>query len=539
MQLYELYFGVCRYILPVAAILFVVFAAKALLKNRRLAILARLVSPDKTNVIDIYTNETVVGSLPLCDVNINNCDDMQSVIMRSEKGFEIAPISGKTAVFYNALTDIKPLVSGAVVSFNDNEFIFYENKNVKKIPHKTSKSMLAAFVFLLLFQILAFVYISLRFVYKMLATVLITALIFIVTELIYISAKKPSASQSVTLFGFFLTTIGLMAASAGDGSRFLKIAVCAFVGFIAFLLLRYILRYPKLCRKMRIAIAVPFCLLMLYNAFFGTYINGAKNWIYIGDSISFQPSEIVKPVFILCSAALMYELLSKKNFMWFAFLTIFFGFCLAMMRDFGTASIYFVTALIIMSMRVKRRRTIYILLGAALVGLVVLVSAMPYISARFAVYGKVWDYAYEGGYQQTRTMIAIASGGLFGLGGANGNLIYVSAADTDLVFGVVCEEYGLLIGCTVAASYCILLVSSIKSLPYKSSSFYSVSGCAASGLYLFQAALNIFGSVDILPLTGVALPFVSNGGSAMLSSWMLLAFIHAYLETCERGECVE
>lgn len=539
MKIYELYFAVARYIIPAAAILFVVFAAKAVLKSRRIPILARLVSADRSRVIDIHTNESVVGSLPLCEIRIDELSDMQSVLMRGENGFEIAPINGTVSVNGNSLTDVGPLPSGASLLLDGRPYVFFANKKLRKSAVSKSKSTLAAFIFLLLFQIVSFAYIALRFADSIIATVLLTAISLIVTEIIYISVKKPTASQSSTLFGFFLTTVGLMAASAGDGSRFLKIGVCAFVGFVVFLILRYILNYPKLCRKMRYAVGLVFCALMLYNAFFGTYINGAKNWIYIGDSISFQPSELVKPVFILCSTALMNELLSRKNFYWFAFLTLFFGFCLAMMRDFGTASIYFVTALIIMSMRVKRRRTIYMLIGAAMIGIIALVSLMPYISARFAVYGKVWDYAYEGGYQQTRTMIAIASGGLFGLGGANGNLIYVSAADTDLVFGVVCEEFGLLLGVCVAASYCILILVCIKSLEYKASSFYSVAGCAAAGLYLFQASLNIFGSVDILPLTGVALPFISNGGSAMLSSWTLLAFINAHLETCERGECVE
>lgn len=539
MEIYELYFAAARYVLPAAAILFVFFAAKAVLKGRRLPIIARLVSADKTQTVDICTNETVLGSVPLCDVRIESLSDMHSVIMRSDEGFEIAPINGKVAVNANTLTDISPLPSGADLTLDGVEYKFFANKKLRKINVSRSASTLAAFIFLLLFQLISFVYIALRRSNSNFAAIITLSLAFLICEIVYICIKKPTAAQSSVLFGFFLTTLGLLASAAGDGSRFLKIGVCALLGFAVFCILRYILKYPKLCRKMRYVVGILFCALMLYNAFFGTYINGAKNWIYIGEKISFQPSELVKPVFIFCSSALMHELLSRKNFYWFAFLTLFFGFCLAMMRDFGTASIYFVTALIIMSMRVKRRRTIYALLLLAMIGIVALVSLMPYISARFAVYGKVWDYAYDGGYQQTRTMIAIASGGLFGLGSGSGTLIYVSAADTDLVFGVVCEEFGLLIGCTAAASYCVLLLACIKGLAFKASSFYSVAGCASAGLYLFQAALNIFGSVDILPLTGVALPFVSNGGSAMLSSWALLAFIETYLETCERGECVE
>lgn len=536
----ELYFAVARYIIPIAAAVFVFFAGKAVLKYRKPNILARLVSDDeKPKLIDIYSNECVIGSTPLCDVRLSGVPDRHAVICKTDEGFELSPISGNIAVNGQEISAPLILPSGINVDFGGNNFTFLINKKKYKPNGEKSKNTLVAAVFLVMFQILVFAYILLKYAGTMPLAVIVTASVMFITELCFLGIKKASASQSVALFGFFLSTVGLMAASAGDGSRFVKIAIFVFAGFVCFLILRFFLNFPKFCRKIRYPIGILACALMLYNGLFGTYINGAKNWIYIGDSISFQPSELIKAVFIFCSAALMNELITKQNFCWFAFLTIFFGFCLALMRDFGTASIYFVTALIILSMRVKRRRTIYAMLLLALIGGIVIINVMPHVSARFAVYGNVWDYAYEGGYQQTRTMIAIASGGLFGLGGANGTLIYVSAADTDLVFGVLCEEWGLLLGVCVASSLCILLVACVKSIPFGASSFYSVAGCAASGLYLFQSALNIFGSVDILPLTGVALPFVSNGGSAMLASWSLLAFIHAYLETCERGECVE
>ncbi len=536
----DVYFAAARFVIPIAAAVFVFFAGKAVLKYRKPTILARLVSNEENpKLIDIYSNECVIGSTPLCDVRLSGVADRHAVICKTDEGFELSPLADNISVNGENIAKPVMLFSGINVAFGENSYKFLINKRKYLPSGEKSTNTLVAAVFLVMFQLLVFLYILLKYAHTMPLAVIITALAMFVIELCFLGIKKATSSQSTILFGFFLSTVGLMAASAGDGSRFVKIAIFIFAGFICFLVLRFFLKYPKFCRKIRYPIGILACALMLYNGFFGTYINGAKNWIYIGDNISFQPSELIKAVFIFCSAALMNELITKRNFCWFAFLTLFFGFCLALMRDFGTASIYFVTALIILSMRVKRRRTIYLMLLLALIGGIVIINVMPHVSARFAVYGNVWDYAYEGGYQQTRTMIAIASGGLFGLGGANGTLIYVSAADTDLVFGVICEEWGLLLGICVAASLCILLISCVKSINFGASSFYSVAGCAASGLYLFQSALNIFGSVDILPLTGVALPFISNGGSAMIASWSLLAFVHAYLETCERGECVE
>ena len=122
---------------------------------------------------------------------------------------------------------------------------------------------------------------------------------------------------------------------------------------------------------------------------------------------------------------------------------------------------------------------------------------------------------------------AAASGGLFGVGAGNGWLKTIPAADTDLVFGMVCEEQGLLIATLAIACLCALCVFAVKSTAAARSSFYSIAACAATSMLLFQMALNVLGSVDLLPLTGVTFPFVSNGGSSLLSSFGLLAFVKA------------
>lgn len=109
----------------------------------------------------------------------------------------------------------------------------------------------------------------------------------------------------------------------------------------------------------------------------------------------------------------------------------------------------------------------------------------------------------------------------------NGWLHKIAAADTDLVFGMLCEEWGLLIA--VLAVVCIIALAffAARAVRVGRSSFYTIAACAAGSLLVFQTSLNVFGSVDLLPLTGVTFPFVSNGGSAMMSAWGLLAYLKA------------
>ena len=172
-------------------------------------------------------------------------------------------------------------------------------------------------------------------------------------------------------------------------------------------------------------------------------------------------------------------------------------------------------------------RTIFIICTIALMGGLLILLFKPYVANRFMAFGHVWENFDTSGYQQTRTMIYSASGGLFGVGIGNGHLRDIFAATEDLVFGVVCEEFGMIMAGAILLSYVALLVYSIRHAKYARSTFYAISACGASSLMLFQAALNVFGVNDLLPLTGVTLPFVSRGGSSIICCWMLLAFIKA------------
>ena len=116
---------------------------------------------------------------------------------------------------------------------------------------------------------------------------------------------------------------------------------------------------------------------------------------------------------------------------------------------------------------------------------------------------------------------------LFGLGVGNGALRNVYAATTDLIFGLICEEMGLLIGIAVLLSFAAIAFFAIRSAKTAASTFYAIAAVSAAGMLLFQLSLNVFGITDLLPLTGVTLPFVSRGGSSMICSWGLFAYIRA------------
>lgn len=330
----------------------------------------------------------------------------------------------------------------------------------------------------------------------------------------------------VELVAFLLTSIGLSITASVYPDGVMKQFIAVLVGIGGFVVLQWVLRDVKFCNSIRIPVAVLALGLLAFTLIFAKVTNGAKNWIYIS-GISIQPSELVKVAFIFVGAASLEKLQSNRSLTKFVVFAFGCVGALFLMYDFGTALIFFLTFIVIAFMRSGDIRTIVLVCTVALMGGLLVLMFRPYVANRFAAYGHVWEYFDTSGYQQTRTMIYSASGGLFGVGLGNGKLRDIFAATEDLVFGVVCEEFGMIMAGAILLSYIALLVYSIRHSKYARSSFYAICACAAASLMLFQAALNVFGVNDILPLTGVTLPFISRGGSSIISCWMLLAFIKA------------
>ena len=330
---------------------------------------------------------------------------------------------------------------------------------------------------------------------------------------------------------FFLSTLSLAVTSSSNTPALFKQFLCVVLGLALFLVLGVFLRNLDRAKKIRWlmaagAIGLLSLTVVLYLLGLTGTKYGAANWLTIA-GVSVQPSELAKICYIFAGAATLDRLFRKRNLGLFILLTGVCLACLAYMSDFGTAAIFFVTFLVIAYLRSGDFATLSLICGGAVFGGLMLVTVKPYILRRFAAWGHAWEQASDGGFQQTRTMSAAASGGLIGVGPGEGWLHRVPAADTDLVFGMLCEEWGLIIAVLAVLCIVALAVFAVRSCRAGRSSFYTIAACAATSLLVFQTTLNVLGSVDILPLTGVTFPFVSNGGSSMLSSWTLLAFLKA------------
>ncbi len=361
--------------------------------------------------------------------------------------------------------------------------------------------------------------------------VMAAMLILIVVEwayLIFFYTVFHRRNFELEVIAFFLCSTGIATIGSIDAGAALKQCLMIIAGVIAYIVLVFLLGNVDLCMKLRLPVAIAALALLLVNLVIAKTTNGARNWIEIF-GITFQPSEFVKIAFIFVGAATLEKIQTSKNiFAYIGFSVACVG-TLILIKDFGTALIFFVTFLIIAFMTSGDIKTIILAVASAVLGAGIVLKYKSYVTKRFAVYRHVWeaDYYNTSGYQQTRTLVGLASGGLLGLGIGNGNTRNVYASTTDLIFGVICEEWGFIFAVILVLSFAAIAVSALVNSIAARSTFYSIAAVAGAGMLLFQTALNIFGITDVLPLTGVTLPFVSQGGSSMICCWAVLAYIKA------------
>lgn len=330
----------------------------------------------------------------------------------------------------------------------------------------------------------------------------------------------------IETMAFFLSTLGMSIVATSVPEDLDKTLLLLIAGVIFYYILGWWLRDLRRVKALRWAATVAAVGLLAINLLFSESIYGAKNWIEIG-GITVQPSELVKVLYIYAGAASLDRLFVRRNLLLFIGFSAVCVVALALMGDYGTAVIFFITFLVISFMRSGSLATVFLAIGGAGMAGFLVFTMKPYIAQRFANWGNVWADPFGAGYQQTRTLAAAASGGLFGHGGGEGWLQSIIFANTDMAFGIICEELGLIIG--VLAVFCILSFAffAVRSAEHGRSTYYVIAACSAASLLIIQMSLNVFGSLDILPFTGVTFPFVSKGGTSLLSCWMLLSFLKA------------
>lgn len=284
-------------------------------------------------------------------------------------------------------------------------------------------------------------------------------------------------------------------------------------------------------RKVTIYLYILAVILLLLVPIIGVKINDAKRWIDLG-FMTFQPSEFVKLAMIIYLAHVYSNKTSyidnfKKGVMP-PLIAVSLILALIMMQpDLGTATaILAVTCLIVFFSGAKMRH----LMGLGLVGLGLFISFVlseEYRMERVISFVNPFKYADDSGYQVVQAFIGIAHGGLTGTGLGNSviKLMYLPEPHTDFILAVILEELGIFGAIFILASYTIILVRGVYIGIRCKNLFGSLLAFGIVFQIMIQVVFNVGAVTGLLPITGITLPLISNGGTSLLVTMTSIAIL--------------
>lgn len=318
----------------------------------------------------------------------------------------------------------------------------------------------------------------------------------------------------------FLCALGVLVLYATNPAYAYQQAVYYGVGLAAMVVCIYLVRIIKHWR-IPVYLLMPVSLALLaLPLIIGREINGAKNWFYVG-SLSVQPSEIVKLSLLLIISHFM----SRRKFLpWLIFAVGCLGL-LMLQKDLGTALMYYgVTLMLYYASSSNLLLTGIGLAGGA--GAAVLGYKMfAHVKRRVAIWQNPWSDYDNAGYQLVQGLMAIASGGMFGVGLGLGSPRTIPVYHTDFIFAVICEQFGVIFGLCVLLMYVAIIWRGATTAMAARTSFHGLLAMGATLMIGLQTFVIIGGVIKLIPLTGVTMPFVSYGGTSLVSSMCLIGLL--------------
>jgi cell division protein FtsW len=295
-------------------------------------------------------------------------------------------------------------------------------------------------------------------------------------------------------------------------------------------------------------------LLLLMVLVIGISINGASRWVNIA-GLQFQPSDVAKLTVILYMARQISinrdNLKGIKEFVWYILAPLVIVCALILPNNFSTSALVFINGLVLMF--VGRIKLNFI---AKVLGLSFLAAVLIYGAAKFTPFGtkiiprsatwvsRIDSYFVDNGaelmdkdYQQTQALVAIQNGSLLGVGpGKSTQRSILPYSESDFIFAIILEEYGLIGGVIVLLCYLILLFRAIKISLKIDSIFGSLIVIGLMFSLVFQALINMLVSVEIMPVTGQTLPLISMGGTSLVFTFIAIGIVLSVSRNSLEGE---
>lgn len=338
-----------------------------------------------------------------------------------------------------------------------------------------------------------------------------------------------------TLSGIGITFVTRLQPDASLGQViFLFLGVALMVGTLA------VVKNLEVIKRYKYVLGIAGIILLVLPMFIGTEIYGSKLWIKIG-GFQFQPGEFAKVLIVLFLAGYLAEnrellSISNRTVLGIKFprlrllypLFIVWGVCLlvvAFERDLGSALLFYTIFLIMLY--VATGRVSYVIIGLALlaVGAFGMYQIMSHVQVRVAIWLDPFSDAQNLGYQIVQSLYSLADGGLAGVGIGKGMADIIPVVASDMIFAAIGEEMGLLGGSAVLLLFMLFAVRGLTTAARAKSDLAAFSAAGLTAAISFQAFTIVGGVTKLIPLTGVTLPFMSQGGSSLLASFVIVALL--------------
>ncbi len=323
--------------------------------------------------------------------------------------------------------------------------------------------------------------------------------------------------KKLFIIPFILSFIGILSIYSLIGTEYSILLILKHIIFlsISLIVLIFLSLLPKNdLRKFLNIICILFISLLLVVPIFGTEIKGATRWISF-NFFSIQPSELLKGPLVCMFSWFCYLYIKTNNklYLLISFIKIFIVTSLLLIQpDIGTLLIYISTISLILILYFRNLKLLILL---CFIGVFFLLIA--YFSFDHVAY-RVENFLDGNNSQVSKSLSAIKNGGIFGVGLGEGQLKYsIPESHNDFIFAILIEEFGVLFGLFVSFLYPLFFILARRSVSDPSNLFISNTIFSLCFLMCLQAFINIGSSIKLIPPTGMTLPFISYGGSSMLS----------------------
>ncbi|MGM0397169.1 MAG: FtsW/RodA/SpoVE family cell cycle protein [Bacillota bacterium] len=399
----------------------------------------------------------------------------------------------------------------------------------EKLSSKTPRKLL--FLFEILSLSLIFLY-SLDGIRKE-TYMIAVGLILLIYFSNFILGKISRGDSYIFLIVSMLISIGIIMIYRISPDLGLKQLMWLAIGITMFFAAYFAIRWISLWDRLG-----PLYLIGCYGLFALTFImgsrtHGAINWISIA-GFSVQPAEITKIilVFLLASFYGKDDRYRKQKYSELILMGVVYSFValLFLQRDLGTALIFFGIFTGLQYIYSGDRRLIWANLGISAFGAVSGYMLFDHVRTRVIIWLDPWPYINDKGYQITQSLFAIAEGGFFGTGLGRGNPSFIPLSYNDFIFSAISEEMGIFTGIGIIMLFMILVYRGFKIALRQEDQFYRIIALGISLLFGIQSLVIIGGVLKVIPLTGLTLPFVSYGGTSVVTSFIALGILQGASE---------